>query len=210
MSERPRSFEHVFVPAKDAARPVLLALHGTGGDENDLVPFASSLLPGAAILSPRGQVLEHGMPRFFRRLAAGVFDEADLRARAEGLADFVAEAAAHYHFDAGRVIALGYSNGANVACAALFLRPGVFRGAALLRPMIPFEPAPLPDLAGTRIYLGAGTHDEMTSADQTEKLESMLRRAGAEVEAHRSRAGHALVSEDVAALREWMSSWSAT
>lgn len=214
MSERPASFEHVFVPATDATLPTLLALHGTGGDEHDLVAFAESLLPGAAVLSPRGPVLEHGMPRFFRRLAVGVFDEEDLRRRAVELADFVGEAALHYGFDPERVVALGYSNGANIASASMLLRPAVFRGAALLRPMIPFAtalpPSDPPDLAGVRVYLGAGLLDTMTSPADLERLESIFRTAGAEVTTGRARAGHALVPEDAAALREWLRSWKVT
>lgn len=169
-----------------------------------------ALLPGATILSPRGPVLEGGRPRFFRRLAIGVFDVPDLKARAVQLADFVAEAASHYEFDPGRVVAMGYSNGANIAAAAMLLRPSTFAGAALLRPMTPFDDTPLPDLKGVRVLVAAGSEDEFASETETAKLESLLRRAGADVRAHRSRAGHALVPEDFAAARDFLGAWKIT
>ncbi|MEX1159153.1 MAG: alpha/beta hydrolase, partial [Thermomicrobiales bacterium] len=143
----------------DAALPTLLLLHGTGGNENDLLSLGSLLLPGASVLSPRGKVSENGASRFFRRLAEGVFDVEDLIARTYELADFVGAAAKQYGFDPGNVVAVGYSNGANIASSMLLLRPGTLAGAVLLRPMVPLEPDSPPDLSGTPVYLGAGRLD---------------------------------------------------
>ena len=149
---------HRWLP-KEGATGTLLLLHGTGGDENDLVSLGRTLDPDANLLSPRGKVLENGMPRFFRRLAEGVFDEEDVKRRADELAAFVREAADAYGFAADRVAAVGYSNGANIASAALLRHPGLFRAAVLLRPMVPFEPEALPDLAGVPVFLSAGRRD---------------------------------------------------
>ena len=145
------SFTHRFEPATVAGSPPLLLLHGTGGDESDLLPLGRAVSPGSALLSPRGPVLENGMPRFFRRLAEGVFDEADLRRRARELADFIAEAREAYGIAAP--VALGFSNGANIAAALLLLHPGVLAGAALLRPMMPLAEPPVPDLTGTPVLM---------------------------------------------------------
>jgi len=153
-------FRHRFIPAPHKAAPVLLLLHGTGGDESDLIPMGEQLaqaIPGGAhLLSPRGKTLENGMPRFFRRLAEGVFDIEDLKFRAAELARFIESAAQVYGFDARKVIAVGYSNGANIAVAVLLLHPGVLSAAILLRPMIPFEPEKTPDLTGVRIFIAGG------------------------------------------------------
>jgi predicted esterase len=197
-------FTYRFAPAQQADLPTVLALHGTGGNEADLLPLARQLLPGAAILSPRGKVLEHGMPRFFRRLAEGVFDLEDLERRAGELAAFVREAATSHAFDARCVIAVGYSNGANVAGAMLLLHPGSVAAAALFRPMVPLVPRHLPHLGGTPIFVAAGTHDPLVSPAETGRLESLFERAGAEVTVHRQRAGHALEPEEVEAAARWL------
>src|SRR5437764_11992855 len=147
-------FMQQFVPAPDhGSGRVLLLLHGTGGNENDMVPLGRDLDPAAALLSLRGKVLENGMPRFFRRLAEGIFDEEDVIRRANELADFIPAAAAKYAFDPGRLTAVGYSNGANIAAAVLLLCPGVIKSAVLLRAMVPLTPPTLPDLAGTRVMI---------------------------------------------------------
>ena len=196
---------HRFLPgAGDAATPTLLLLHGTGGDEHSLLELAASLYPGAARLSPRGQVLENGLPRFFRRLAEGVFDEPDLIARTHALADFVQAAAVHYGFDPARVVALGYSNGANIAAATLLLRPEIFCGAALLRPMVPLRPAALPTLPGTPVFLASGRHDTMVPNANVEELADTFRLAGANVTHHWSEAGHPLTSPEIQATAEWL------
>ena len=198
-------FVHVFTPGATRAAPTLLLLHGTGGDEHDMLPLAA-LAPGMAALSPRGKVLENGMPRFFRRLAEGVFDVEDLKFRANELADFVVAAASHYQFDSARVVALGFSNGANIASAVMLLRPGVLRGGVLLRAMVPLEPAPLPSIAGTRVLISNGRMDPIVSADETERLARLLQRAGADVEVHWQPAGHQLMPGDFAVAKTWLQS----
>jgi phospholipase/carboxylesterase len=182
----------------------LLLLHGTGGDENDLLSLGPMLHERAALLSPRGKVLENGMPRFFRRLAEGVFDVPDLIARTHELADFVAAAAKEYGFDPARVIAAGFSNGANIAAAMLLLRPGVLRAAVLLSPMVPLAPEPLSDLAHTPVFIGAGRRDPVATAAGTEQLADLLKRAGAEVSVKWHEGGHNVMPEEVAAAREWL------
>jgi predicted esterase len=198
-------FEHIFKPAQSAGAPTLLLLHGTGGDEHDMLPLAG-LAPGAAVLSPRGKVLEQGMPRFFRRLAEGVFDIEDLRQRAGELADFVAAAAAHYRFDASRVIAMGFSNGANIASAVMLLRPGVLKGGVLFRAMVPLEPDPLPSIKGTRVVISNGRIDPIVSEHETERLAQILQRAGADVEVHWQPAGHQLMPADFTVAKRWLQS----
>ncbi len=189
---------HRFVGG-DPALPTLLLLHGTGGSEDDLLPLGRAVLPGAALLSPRGTVLEHGQARFFRRLAAGVFDQDDLRARTDDLAAFIAEAAAHYGIDPRRVVALGFSNGANIAASLLLRGTGRLAGAVLLRPMVPFEPDQLPDLTGVPVLLAAGRMDPMVPAPLTERLAALLGAAGASVETVWHPGGHGLVQGDVTA-----------
>lgn len=196
-------FAHRWEPRPGSARTLLL-LHGTGGDEHDLIPLGDLLDPAANLLSPRGQVLEHGMPRFFRRLAEGVFDVEDLTARTHQLADFVGAAGDTYGFAAAGVTAVGFSNGANVAAAMLLLRPGVLRQAILLRAMVPLEPAPLPALHGTRVFLAAGERDPIIPPSNTARLAELLEAAGAEVSLRWSPAGHQLTRDDVDASREWL------
>jgi predicted esterase len=196
-------FIHRFVPAASLTAPTILALHGTGGDENDLIPLARMLSADSAILSPRGRVLENGMPRFFRRLAEGVFDQEDLRARTEELAAFVADAAAHYHFDPARVVALGYSNGANVAASLLLSRPHVLAGAVLLRPMVPFEPERPPALQGRRILLSAGRLDPIVPQASTNRLAELLKAGGADVTLTWHETGHALLPREMEQAARW-------
>jgi len=206
-------FAHRFVPAppstdrqeqNDPAVPTLLLLHGTGGDEDDLLPLGRALLPGAALLSPRGKVLEGGMPRFFRRLAEGVFDEEDLIRRTDELATFVARAASVYGFDPARVIAAGYSNGANIAASLLLLHPRVLAGAALFHAMVPLEPPERPDLTGRPVFIAAGRVDPIIPPAGTERLAALLRASGAGVTLHWERNGHALIPAEVAAAGEWL------
>ncbi|MDX2153830.1 MAG: alpha/beta hydrolase [Bryobacteraceae bacterium] len=198
---------HVFQPG-DAGKAPLLLLHGTGGDERDLLPLGRVLSPGSPLLSPRGKVLEHGMTRFFRRLAMGVFDQEDLRQRTQELADFVRDAKDVYGFDGARLTATGYSNGANIAAAMLLLRPEALHAAALFRPMVPFEPEAVPDLSGKRIFIGAARRDEYSSEEQTRRLAELLESGGAEVEVHWVGGGHALTQADVDAAREWFATSS--
>ena len=195
---------HVFEPATAAGAPTLLMLHGTGGDEHDLVPVGRALWPGAAILSPRGKVLERGMPRFFRRFAEGVFDLDDLRLRTGELADFVAAAAAQYGFDPARVAAAGFSNGANIAASLLLLRPATLCAAALFSPMVPLEPDPLPDLRAAPVLVSAGKRDPLVPPENTEALAELLRRAGAAVTVRWTEGGHSLTGDDIIAAAEWL------
>jgi predicted esterase len=201
-------FAHRFVPARAEGAPgcALLMLHGTGGNEDDLIPLGEHLAPGAALLSPRGRVLERGMPRFFRRLAEGVFDLDDLRARTLELAEFVTVAASTYGLDATRIAAVGFSNGANIAASLLLMRPGLLRAAVLFRPMVPFEPDALPELSGTQVFISAGREDPLVPASLTERLSVLLRDAGAEVTLRWEPGGHALTMTDVAAARAWLAS----
>ncbi len=202
MTELDLGYVHRFLPGAPD-KPVLLLLHGTGGDENDLLPLGEALLPGAARLSPRGKVLEHGMPRFFRRLAEGVFDLEDLRQRTHELADFVAAAGTAYDFGERGPVAVGFSNGANIAAAMLLLRPEVLGGALLIRPMVPLVPEQLPDLAGVPVQILAGQADPLVPAPQSEALAELLRRTGASVDVRWVVGGHGLTREDVDAGKSW-------
>ncbi len=189
---------HKFVP-KTTRDLTLLLLHGTGGDENDLLPIGRAVAPGAALLSPRGNVLENGAPRFFRRLAAGVFDEADIHLRAKELTEFVSG------FDANNLWALGYSNGANIAAALMLLHPEILKGAVLLRPMTPLKPDLLPDLSGTHVLIQAGVEDVMTTPENTKDLARLLSNCGAKVEVRWMDAGHDLGPGDFQAAKEFFS-----
>ena len=202
-------FVHRFVPSEmgDAASaPTLLLLHGTGGNENQMLGLGRELAgPGYHLLSPRGKILEGGgTPRFFRRLAEGVFDEADLIRRAHELVGFVPSAAERYGFDAGRVIALGYSNGANIAAAVLLLCPGALAGAALLRPMVPLTPATLPDLAGIPVLACSGQNDPIVPVANAARLVSLLEQSNARVQTSWHMGGHELADADFQATREWL------
>ena len=197
-------FTHLYQPPAKASGPVLLLLHGTGGNERDLVPLADMLLPGAGVLSPRGQVLERGMPRFFRRLAEGVFDIDDLKRRTAELADFIVSSAAKYHFSTNDVTAVGFSNGANIAAALLLLRPDALRGAILFRAMVPLVPDALVKLRATPVLLSNGRSDPLVSTEETERLAALLRTAGAEVIIAWQDAGHELTERDVITAREWL------
>ncbi len=201
-------FVHRFVPAQDENAPALLLLHGTGGDENDLLPVGRMLDERAAFLSPRGKVLEHGMPRFFRRLAEGVFDEEDLVNRTHELAEFVEAAVNEYGLDPKRLFAVGFSNGANIAASLLLTYPRLLAGAILLRAMTPFDPETMPDLSGTPVYLAAGRSDQMIPAENTERLAKLLREAGAEVTLDWQPGGHGIGPAEVQAARDWLTNAS--
>ena len=196
-------FVHRFEPgARATARP-LLVLHGTGGDENDLVPLGKMVSPGAALLSPRGKVLEHGMPRFFRRLAEGVFDQEDVRARADELADFVT--AARAEFGIAAPVALGYSNGANIAAAVMLLRPEVLAGGILLRAMVPLSDASAAaGLAGKAALIVSGARDPIAPPANAARLTAMLEAAGAVVDHRVVPSGHELSQADVTFARQWL------
>lgn len=200
MSDTDLERPHVFLPAEpSAAGAPLLLLHGTGGDETDLLPLGQALLPGAARLSPRGRVLENGMPRFFRRLSEGVFDEDDLRRKADDLADFVLAAGAVHGIEPGALVAVGFSNGANIASAMLLGRPEVLAGAVLLGAMVPYAEPPTADLSGTLVIISNGERDFMIPAAMTEQLAQQLRDRGAEVTVMPHPGGHQI---DPAALQQ--------
>ncbi|MEH2482222.1 phospholipase/carboxylesterase [Nitrobacteraceae bacterium AZCC 2161] len=196
------SFIHRFAPGNRREAAPLLLLHGTGGDESDLLPLGEAIAPGAALLSPRGKVLEHGMPRFFRRLAEGVFDEDDVRRRANELADFVVEARQHY--DLAAPIALGYSNGANIAAAMLLLRPEALAGAVLLRAMVPLRDVPKVDLAGKPVLIVSGQSDPIIPPSNSQRLAAMLASAGADVRHRTLPVGHQLSQADLTVAKEWL------
>jgi phospholipase/carboxylesterase len=199
---RSLSFIHRFEPGSDARSPPLLLLHGTGGNEDDLIPLGRMVAPNSALLSPRGKVLEGGMLRFFRRLAEGVFDEEDVRRRALELADFVGEARDAYGIAAP--FALGYSNGANIAAAVLLLRPDVLAGAILLRAMVPLSHEPRPDLSGKPVVILSGDRDPIIPAVNAARLAAMLKQAGAAVEHRTLPVGHELSQADVSLARAWL------
>ncbi|KRP89027.1 hydrolase [Bradyrhizobium yuanmingense] len=196
------AFIHRFEPAGDAGSPPLLLLHGTGGDENDLLGLGQMISPGSALLSPRGRVLEHGMPRFFRRLAEGVFDEEDVARRANELGDFVAEARQRYGIAAP--IAVGFSNGANIAAALLLLQPDVLAGAILLRAMVPLSDPPKAALGGKPVLLLSGHGDPIVPASNSPRLAALFTEAGARVTHKVLPAGHQLSQADVTLARDWI------
>ncbi|MCR8635442.1 alpha/beta hydrolase [Paenibacillus radicis (ex Xue et al. 2023)] len=194
--------KHLFEKGSPEA-PTLVLFHGTGGTERDLLPLGKRISPESSILSLRGNVLENGMPRFFRRLAEGVFDEEDLIFRTKEVNDFLDEAAILYGFDRGNLVAVGYSNGANIAGSLLFHYKQALKGAILHHPMVPRRGIPIPDLSGIPIFIGAGTNDPICSAGETEELQTLLSEAGASVKVHWERFGHQLTSSEVEAAAAW-------
>jgi len=197
-------FIHRFRPAAPGIRDTLLVLHGTGGNEDDLVGIAQTVAPGAAVISPRGKVLEAGAPRFFRRLAEGVFDPAEVRAGGEELAEFIRAAAIRYDLDAERIFALGYSNGANIASTVMLMDPDVIRAAVLLRPMLVIEPEEEADLTGKAVLLSSGRLDPIVPVESVEKLVRLLEDRGAEVTLNWQLGGHNLVPSEVKEAAEWL------
>ncbi len=205
----PLAYHHIFQAGTDPTAAPLLLLHGTGGDENDLLPLARKLAPGAAILSPRGDVSEHGARRFFARLGEGVFDPAEVTRRTHALADFVQAAAAHYGFDANRLTALGFSNGANIAATLLQLRPAALGAALLLRSMVVLDTPTAPDsLTGKRVLMLNGSADPIVPLDHPPRLAALLRAGGAEVTQTLVQANHGLVATDLTAASAWLAKLS--
>lgn len=194
-------FAHVHQPG--TGERTLLMLHGTGGDERDLLPLGRAIDPTANLLSPRGKVLEHGMPRFFRRLAEGVFDLEDLHARTHELALWIAAAKAEYKIGAD-LTAVGYSNGANIAASLLLAGVAPFQAAVLIRSMVPFEPAQLPDLSGKKVLMLSGIHDPIIPAASGKRLAELLRNSGADIEIVWKETGHGLIQSDIADARQWL------
>jgi len=206
-------FIHKFIPSNKKERlegrvkvPTFLLLHGTGGNEEDLVPIGHEISSEAAILSPRGKVLEDGMARFFRRLAEGVFDIEDLKFRTNELADFVKAASKAYGFDMQHIIAVGYSNGANIASSMLLLRSEILSAAILFRAMVPLVPEVLPNLTDKRIFMSSGLHDPIVPKREVESLSSLFKKVGAEVSLYWQNSGHELRIEEVKKAKEWLHS----
>ena len=195
-------FEHRFVRGNVLGAGPLLLLHGTGGNESDMLSMGHSLDPGAALLSPRGRVMENGMPRFFRRYAEGVFDEEDIMFRAHELADFILAAGNTYGFTVP-LIAVGYSNGANIAHAILLLRPEILSAAVLFRPMVIFSNPAAADLRGKRILISAGQNDPIVPPENAERLAGLLKASGAAVTFRLQEASHGLINDDLALAKTW-------
>ncbi|MEE3952601.1 alpha/beta hydrolase [Peribacillus frigoritolerans] len=195
--------KHIFQKGSNPEAPLLLLLHGTGGTETDLLPLSEMVSPGSSVLSVRGNVLENGMPRYFRRLAEGVFDEEDLIFRTKELYDFLESASGKYDFDRDRVVALGYSNGANIAASLLFHYEGALQGAILHHPMVPRRGITLPSLSDIPVFIAAGKNDPICPAEETEELNQLLQQAGATVEVNWENYGHQLTRSEVDAAGSW-------
>lgn len=198
-------FIHRFVPAEDSASgTTLIVLHGTGGNENDLVGIGQSVAPGAAILSPRGKVLENGAPRFFKRLAEGVFDPKEVRSRAEELARFIHASITKYGLDASRIYALGYSNGANIASTLMFIEPRLLQGSVLFRPMLVYEPEQRANLSDASVFISAGRMDPIVPVKSVERLVELFESSQSEVTLKWQQAGHNLVPSEVREASDWL------
>ncbi|HMI44253.1 MAG TPA: alpha/beta hydrolase [Gemmatimonadaceae bacterium] len=198
-------FIHRFVPADEAASgETLIVLHGTGGNENDLIGIGQAIAPGASILSPRGNVSENGAPRFFKRLAEGVFDPKEVRSRAEELAGFIRAAIAKYGLDVTPLYALGYSNGANIASTVMFIEPDLLQGAILFRPMLVFEPEERSDLSGFSVFISAGRMDPIVPVSSVERLVELFEASRAEVTLKWQAAGHILAPSEVREAAGWL------
>jgi phospholipase/carboxylesterase len=208
-SDQQLGFTHRYIPSLDRSSDIagltLLLLHGTGGNEDDLLPLGRELDPNARLLSPRGKILEGGrIPRFFRRLAEGVFDIEDLEFRTHELAGFVEKASRIYEFDPRKVIAVGYSNGANIAASMLLLKPQTLSGAILFRAMVPLVPENLPDLSDKRVFMSSGLRDPIATRQEAETLSGLLKRAHAVVDLQWQNSGHELTQDDVHAAKQWL------
>lgn len=195
--------KHIYIKGKDLNRPTLLLLHGTGGDERELLPLAERVDPEASVLSVRGNILENGMPRFFKRKAEGIFDEEDLIFRTKELNDFLDKAAGEYDFDRDNIVAIGYSNGANIAGSLLFHYKDALKAAILHHPMVPIRGLKLPDLSGKRVFIAAGTNDTICPPEESTELQLLLEGAGAKVELYWEDRGHQLTNEEVEAASKW-------
>lgn len=207
-SDQQLGFTHRYIPSlsrRDKAGLTLLLLHGTGGNEDDLLPLGRELDPNAGLLSPRGKILEGGrIPRFFRRLAEGVFDIEDLKFRTHELAGFVDKASRIYEFDARKVIAVGYSNGANIAASMFLLNPQILSGAILFRAMVPLVPENLPDLSDKRIFMSSGLRDPIATRQEAQRLSGLLKQARAVVDLQWQNSGHELTQDDLRAAKQWL------
>jgi len=211
MKDTNLGFIHRFIPPHSNAnesKQTLLLLHGTGGTEDDLIPLGNELAPNASILSVRGRVLENGMPRFFRRLEEGVFDLEDLKMRTDELAEFITKSSSKYMFDEKRIIAVGYSNGANIAASLLLKRPESLAGAILFRAMVPYSPTIMPDLSNKSIILLEGLYDPIVSTAEAQRLLEIFTNAQSNVTLKWQDSGHNLTNEDIIAAKKWLESYN--
>ena len=211
MKDTNLGFIHRFIPPHSNAKEskqTLLLLHGTGGTEDDLIPLGNELAPNASILSVRGRVLENGMPRFFRRLGEGVFDLEDLKMRTDELAEFITKSSSKYMFDEKRIIAVGYSNGANIAASLLLRRPESLAGAILFRAMVPYSPNVMPDLSNKSIILLEGLYDPIVSTAEAQRLLEIFTNAQSNVTLKWQDSGHNLTNEDIIAAKKWLESYN--
>ncbi|WP_226527427.1 alpha/beta hydrolase [Metabacillus niabensis] len=195
--------KHIFIEGKDKQAPTLLLLHGTGGNEKDLLPIAEMIAPDASVLGVKGNVSENGMPRFFRRLSEGVFDEEDLIFRTSELNEFLEDSAKKYHFDRDRILAIGYSNGANIAASLMYHHKNALQGAILLHAMVPRRKVEIPNLDGTPIFIGAGVNDPIIPIEETKELVEALQNAQANITEHWGQAGHQLTREEIEQAKTW-------
>jgi phospholipase/carboxylesterase len=195
-------FHHRWIPGSSSR--TLLLLHGTGGDENDLIPLGQTLDPTANLLSVRGRVDEHGSNRFFRRFQEGVFDQENMRSETEALADFLRWAAREYRFDPEQVFAVGFSNGANMGVSLLLRHPELLRGGIFIRAMVPFEPETPPALMGTRVLISSGELDAMVPRQDAERLAAILVEGGADVEHLWVPVGHQLTRQEIDRAKAWL------
>lgn len=195
--------EHIFIEGKNIHAPTLLLLHGTGGNEKDLLPIAEMIAPDASVLGVRGNVSENGMPRFFRRLSEGVFDEEDLIFRTNELHEFLDESARKYNFDRNHILAIGYSNGANIAASLIYHHKNALQGAILLHAMVPIRGVQIPNLSKTPIFIGAGVNDPLIPMEETKELAEALHNANANVTEHWGQAGHQLTREEIEQAKMW-------
>ncbi len=210
MTDVTLGFAHRYIhPAENGSSATLLLLHGTGGNEDDLLPLGAALAPTAGMLSPRGKVLENGMLRFFRRLAMGVFDQEDLKIRTRELAGFVEAASRAYGFDPVAVVAVGYSNGANIAGSLMLRHPDLLAAAILFRPMVPFVPSVPPDLSGKSVFLSSARHDSIVTPEEAMRVERLFRECRAEVFLQWQPRGHEMGPEEIPAIRDWLAGWVA-
>jgi phospholipase/carboxylesterase len=198
-------FIHRYLPGEDrASSETLLVLHGTGGDENNLIGIGQAIAPGAAILSPRGNVLENGAPRFFKRLAEGVFDPKEVRSRGEELASFIRAAISKYALNPERIFAMGYSNGANIASTVMLIDPELLRGAILLRPMLVLETDGRSDLSGKGVFISAGQMDQIVPVKSIVRLVELFEASHADVTLKWQQAGHNLLPSEVREAADWL------
>lgn len=196
------SFVYRYLPGTGEDPRTAIVFHGTGGDENSLVPFAQSLMPGAAILSLRGRVDENGMPRFFRRFAEGAFDYDSIRIESDAVAEFLKQASVDYGIDLETAVGVGYSNGANIAWSTLLRHPGSFGTLVLFRPMVTLDDSS--DLTGKRIFVGTAEQDPIVPIENVQRLIEQMKSCGAQVEVSWHPGGHQLTRGEITLASSWL------